>query len=64
MKLLDSIALSYTNIHIDIFEFLSFIHHCMCKELPVIPVYKVLVDPKRIIGENGEMRRWRGTRGR
>jgi hypothetical protein len=37
--------------------------HCMCKELPVIPVNKV-VDPKRIIWENGELRRRRGTRGR
>jgi hypothetical protein len=29
----------------------------MCKELPVIPVYKV-VDPKRIIGK-----KWRGRGG-
>jgi hypothetical protein len=35
----------------------------MCKELPVILVYKV-VDPKRIIGKNGVQRRRRGTRGR
>jgi hypothetical protein len=35
----------------------------MCKELLVIPVYKV-VDPKRIIGKNGGPRRRRGTRGR
>jgi hypothetical protein len=34
----------------------------MCKELPVIPVYKV-VDLKRIIGKNGGPRRRRGTRG-
>jgi hypothetical protein len=34
----------------------------MCKELPVIPVNKVL-DPKGII-KNGGLRRWRGTRGR
>jgi hypothetical protein len=34
----------------------------MCKELLVIPVNKV-VDPKRIIGKNGGLRR-RGTRGR
>jgi hypothetical protein len=34
----------------------------MCKEMPVIPVNKV-VDPKRIIGKNGGPRR-RGTRGR
>jgi hypothetical protein len=34
----------------------------MCKELPVIPVNKV-VDPKRIIGKNGGPRRRRGTRG-
>jgi hypothetical protein len=33
----------------------------MCKEIPVIPVNKV-VDPKRIIGKNGGRRR--GTRGR
>jgi hypothetical protein len=33
----------------------------MCKELPVIPVNKV-VDPKRI-GKNGGLRRRRGTRG-
>jgi hypothetical protein len=37
--------------------------HCMCKEMPVIPVNKV-VDPKRIIGKNGGPRRGRGTRGR
>jgi hypothetical protein len=35
----------------------------MCKELPVIPVNKV-VDQKRIIGKNGGPRRRRGTRGR
>jgi hypothetical protein len=35
----------------------------MCKEMPVIPVYKV-VDPKRIIRKNGGLRRRRGTRGR
>jgi hypothetical protein len=34
----------------------------MCKEMPVIPVNKV-VDPKRII-KNGRPRRRRGTRGR
>jgi hypothetical protein len=34
----------------------------MCKEMPVIPVNKV-VDPKRIIGKNGGLRRRRGTRG-
>jgi hypothetical protein len=33
----------------------------MCKELPVIPVNKV-VDPKRIIGKNLVSRRRRGTR--
>jgi hypothetical protein len=33
----------------------------MCKEMPVIPVNKV-VDPKRIIGKNGGPRRRRGTR--
>jgi hypothetical protein len=32
------------------------------KEMPVIPVNKV-VDPKRIIGKNGGPRRRRGTRG-
>jgi hypothetical protein len=35
----------------------------MCKELPVIPVNKV-VDSKSIIGKNGGPRRRRGTRGR
>jgi hypothetical protein len=36
----------------------------MCKEIPVIPVNKV-VNPKRIIiGKNGRPRRRRGTRGR
>jgi hypothetical protein len=36
----------------------------MCKEMPVIPVNKV-VDPKGIIGKNGGLRRRRrGTRGR
>jgi hypothetical protein len=35
----------------------------MCKEMPVIPVNKV-VDLKRIIGKNGGLRRRRrGTRG-
>jgi hypothetical protein len=34
----------------------------MCKEMPVIPVNKV-VDPKRIIIKNGGPRRRRGTRG-
>jgi hypothetical protein len=35
----------------------------MCKEMPVIPVNKV-VDPKRIIGtRNGGQRRRGGTRG-
>jgi hypothetical protein len=33
----------------------------MCKEMPVIPVNRV-VDPKRIIGKNGVPRRRRGTR--
>jgi hypothetical protein len=33
----------------------------MCKELPVIPVNKV-VDPKRIIRKNGGPRSRRGTR--
>jgi hypothetical protein len=35
--------------------------HYMCKEMPVIPINKV-VDPKRIIRKNGGLRR-RGTRG-
>jgi hypothetical protein len=35
----------------------------MCKEMPVIPVDKV-VDKKRIIRKNGGLRRRRGTRGR
>jgi hypothetical protein len=35
----------------------------MCKEMPVIPVNKV-VDRKRIIVKNGRLRRRRGTRGR
>jgi hypothetical protein len=35
--------------------------HCMCKEMPVMPVNKV-VDPKRIIGKRGPRRRI-GTRG-
>jgi hypothetical protein len=35
----------------------------MCKEIPAIPVNKV-VDPKRIIGKNGGPRRRRGTWGR
>jgi hypothetical protein len=34
----------------------------MCKELPVIPVNKV-VDKKRLIGKNGGPRRRRSTRG-
>jgi hypothetical protein len=34
----------------------------MCKEMPVIPVNKV-VDPKQVIGKNGGPRRRRGTRG-
>jgi hypothetical protein len=34
----------------------------MCKEMPVIPVSRV-VDAKRIIGKNGGPRRRRGTRG-
>jgi hypothetical protein len=34
----------------------------MCKEMPVILVNKV-VDPKRVIGKNGRLRRRRGTRG-
>jgi hypothetical protein len=34
----------------------------MCKEMPVIPVNRV-VDKKRIIGENGGLRRRSGTRG-
>jgi hypothetical protein len=34
----------------------------MCKEMPVIPVNRV-VDPKRIIGKNGGPRWRRGTRG-
>jgi hypothetical protein len=33
----------------------------MCKEMPVIPVNKV-VDPKRIIRKNGGSSRRRGTR--
>jgi hypothetical protein len=36
--------------------------HCMCKEMPAIPVNRA-VDPKRIIGKNGGPRRRRGTRG-
>jgi hypothetical protein len=40
----------------------SFLHG-LRKEMPVIPVNKV-VDPKRIIGKNGGPRRRRGTRGR
>jgi hypothetical protein len=35
----------------------------MRKEMPVIPVKKV-VDPKRIIGKNGGLRRRRGAKGR
>jgi hypothetical protein len=34
----------------------------MFKEMPVIPVNK-MVDPKRIIEKNGGPRRRRGTRG-
>jgi hypothetical protein len=34
----------------------------MCKEMPVIPINKV-VDEKRIIRKNGGPRRRRGTRG-
>jgi hypothetical protein len=34
----------------------------MCKEMPVIPVDRV-VDKKRVIGKNGGTRRRRGTRG-
>jgi hypothetical protein len=34
----------------------------MCKEMPVIPVSRV-VDPKRIIRKNGGLRRRKGTRG-
>jgi hypothetical protein len=34
----------------------------MCKELPVIPVDRV-VDKKRIIGKNGGLKRRKGTRG-
>jgi hypothetical protein len=36
--------------------------HCVCKELPVIPINRE-VDKKRKIGNNGEPRRRRGTRG-
>jgi hypothetical protein len=32
----------------------------MCKELPLIPVNKVM-DPKKIIGKNGGPRRRSGT---
>jgi hypothetical protein len=35
----------------------------MCKEMPVIPVNKV-VDPKKNNPKNGGPRRRRGTRGR
>jgi hypothetical protein len=35
----------------------------MCKEMPVIPVYRV-VGKKRIIGKNGGPRRRSSTRGR
>jgi hypothetical protein len=38
------------------------IYHCMGKEMPVIPVNKV-VDKKGIIRKNGGPRRRRGTRG-
>jgi hypothetical protein len=34
----------------------------MCKEMPVIPVDRV-VDKKRIIGKDGGPRRMRGRRG-
>jgi hypothetical protein len=34
----------------------------MCKEMPVILINRV-VDPKRMIGKNGEPRRRSGTRG-
>jgi hypothetical protein len=34
----------------------------MCKEMPITPVSRV-VDPKRIFGKNGGLRRRRGTRG-
>jgi hypothetical protein len=34
----------------------------MCKEMTVIPVNRV-VDKKRIIGKNGQLRRGRGTKG-
>jgi hypothetical protein len=36
--------------------------HCMCKEMLVIPVNKV-VDPKSIIGKNGWPRRRREAQG-
>jgi hypothetical protein len=36
--------------------------HCMCKEMLVIPVNRV-VDPKGLIGKNGGLRRRRGIRG-
>jgi hypothetical protein len=36
--------------------------HCMCTEMPIIPVDRA-VDTKRIIGKNGGQRRRRGTRG-
>jgi hypothetical protein len=35
----------------------------MCKEMPVIPVNRVVVK-RRIIGKNGGPRRRRGARGR
>jgi hypothetical protein len=35
----------------------------MCKEMPVIPVNRV-VDKKRVIGKDGGARRRRRTRGR
>jgi hypothetical protein len=35
----------------------------MCKEMPVIPVSRV-VDKKRINGKNGGLRKSRGTKGR
>jgi hypothetical protein len=35
----------------------------MCKEMPVIPVSR-MVDPKRIIRKNGGPRRRRGSKGK
>jgi hypothetical protein len=45
------------------YESHTVLHACMCKEMPVIPVNKV-VRQKRIIRKNGGPRRKRGTRGR